>query len=146
MRLSRRLRFPGMSLLGGARRARFLRRCVAPPVRFCCKSTRRFSTCLSGQTAVVTGGGSGIGQGIALGLAAEGASVVVTGRRLDALRSTVDQAEGLASRSAANSCRSPRALRTSSDVGHERKPEATKSFHTKRRSGIFLTCSNLTGF
>lgn len=50
---------------------------------------------LSGQAAIVTGGGSGIGQGIALGLAAEGASVVVTGRRVGALQSTVDLAAEL---------------------------------------------------
>jgi NADP-dependent 3-hydroxy acid dehydrogenase YdfG len=50
---------------------------------------------LSGQTAIVTGGGSGIGQGVALGLAAEGAHVVITGRRMEALHATVDQAAGL---------------------------------------------------
>eukprot|EP00329_Picozoa_sp_Boothbay-MS584-11_P004921 47302_3 len=53
------------------------------------------SSSLDGQTAIVTGGGSGIGQGIALGLAAEGVHVVVTGRRLEALQETVDQAAGL---------------------------------------------------
>ena len=53
-----------------------------------------FST-LCGKSAIVTGGGSGIGQGIALGLAAEGVNVVVTGRRVDALQSTVDLAETL---------------------------------------------------
>ncbi|SVC79422.1 uncharacterized protein METZ01_LOCUS332276 [marine metagenome] len=36
---------------------------------------------LSRQTAVVVGGGSGMGEAIALGLASEGASVVVAGRR-----------------------------------------------------------------
>ena len=53
-----------------------------------------FST-LCGKSAIVTGGGSGIGQGIALGLAAEGVNVVVTGRRMDALQSTVDLAKNL---------------------------------------------------
>lgn len=36
---------------------------------------------LNGQIAVVTGGGTGIGEGVALALAREGAKVVVCGRR-----------------------------------------------------------------
>jgi NAD(P)-dependent dehydrogenase (short-subunit alcohol dehydrogenase family) len=41
---------------------------------------------LGGKTAVVTGGGSGIGAGVALALAAEGCRVVISGRHLDKLR------------------------------------------------------------
>ena len=37
---------------------------------------------LSGQTALVTGGGRGIGRHIALGLAEAGADVVVASRKL----------------------------------------------------------------
>lgn len=39
---------------------------------------------LQGKVAVVTGGGSGVGQGIALGLLREGAAVVVA--EIDAAR------------------------------------------------------------
>lgn len=44
---------------------------------------------LSGKVALVTGGGTGIGQGAAIALAAEGAKVMVLGRRPDPLNETV---------------------------------------------------------
>lgn len=44
---------------------------------------------LAGKVALVTGGGTGIGQGAAIALAAEGAKVMVLGRRPEPLNETV---------------------------------------------------------
>ncbi|MCC6502383.1 MAG: glucose 1-dehydrogenase [Deltaproteobacteria bacterium] len=46
---------------------------------------------LEGKAALVTGGGSGLGQAIALGLALAGAMVAVSGRDILKLRETVNQ-------------------------------------------------------
>ena len=45
---------------------------------------------LEGKAALVTGAGQGVGQGIALALAAEGARVAVSGRTLEKLEATCD--------------------------------------------------------
>ncbi len=45
---------------------------------------------LAGRVAWITGGGSGIGQAGAVALAEAGATIVVSGRRSDALRETAD--------------------------------------------------------
>ncbi len=45
---------------------------------------------LEGKIALVTGAGQGVGQGIALALAAEGARVAVTGRTLEKLEATCE--------------------------------------------------------
>jgi citronellol/citronellal dehydrogenase len=56
---------------------------------------------LEGQVAIVTGGGTGIGRGIALELARAGASVVVAGRRREPLESTVAEIAGMGRESCA---------------------------------------------
>ncbi|MBL7119421.1 MAG: glucose 1-dehydrogenase [Dehalococcoidia bacterium] len=50
---------------------------------------------LAGKTAIVTGGGSNIGRGIVLGLAREGANVVITYRDEKQARKTAGDAESL---------------------------------------------------
>src|SRR6516225_11972483 len=61
---------------------------------------------LSGRVAVVTGGTTGIGQAIALGLAGAGADVVASSRRADQVEKVAAKIESLGRRS----------LRVTSDV------------------------------
>jgi len=49
---------------------------------------------LEGKVAIVTGGGTGIGKAIALGLAKAGADIVVAARRLTPLEETVTEIRG----------------------------------------------------
>ena len=55
---------------------------------------------LAGQNALVVGGGTGMGEAIALGLAAEGAKVAVAGRRQKKLDAVAAQAEGILTQTA----------------------------------------------
>jgi meso-butanediol dehydrogenase/(S,S)-butanediol dehydrogenase/diacetyl reductase len=59
---------------------------------------------LDGKTAIVTGGGQGVGRGIALALAAEGAAVVLAGRTEATLEETRHDIERRGGRAAASVC------------------------------------------
>ena len=59
---------------------------------------------LQDKVAIVTGAGQGIGRGIALALAREGASVAVTGRTESKLVETVDMIEAVGGRALAVRC------------------------------------------
>jgi NAD(P)-dependent dehydrogenase (short-subunit alcohol dehydrogenase family) len=48
---------------------------------------------LAGRVAIITGAGTGIGQGMAIALAKEGASIVIVGRSADTLADTVGLVE-----------------------------------------------------
>ena len=50
---------------------------------------------LANQTAIVTGGGQGIGKSIVLGLAREGANILVCGRHEETLKQTAEEIQQL---------------------------------------------------
>ena len=56
---------------------------------------------LAGKVAVVTGGGSGIGRGIALGLAAESMTVAIADIRLEAAEAVASEITALGGRALA---------------------------------------------
>ena len=61
-------------------------------------------TRLAGQTALVTGGGTGMGRAIALAFSREGANVTVAGRRVEKLREVVSEIEKQGGQALAVSC------------------------------------------
>lgn len=91
---------------------------------------------LSGKTAVVIGGTSGIGRVLALGLADAGADVVPTGRR----QSLVDEVGG------AIEGRGRRTLRLACDVEDERSLAALRDAVSGAfgRVDIVLSCAGIT--
>jgi NAD(P)-dependent dehydrogenase (short-subunit alcohol dehydrogenase family) len=61
-------------------------------------------TRLQGQTALITGGGTGLGRAIALAFAREGANVAVAGRRLDKLQEIAHEIERQGDQALAITC------------------------------------------
>lgn len=59
---------------------------------------------LEGQVAIVTGGGQGIGRGVALAVSAEGARTVVLGRTLSKCESVVEEIRGRGGEAVAERC------------------------------------------
>lgn len=50
---------------------------------------------LSGQRILITGGGTGVGADMARGFAAQGANVIISGRRSEPLEAVVEQTKGI---------------------------------------------------
>ena len=61
---------------------------------------------VEGRTAIVTGGGAGLGQQMALGLAEAGAHIVICSRKLERCEETARQIESLGVKALALRCRS----------------------------------------
>ncbi|MEH6549827.1 MAG: SDR family oxidoreductase [Pseudomonadales bacterium] len=59
---------------------------------------------LAGKVALITGAGQGVGQGIALAMAREGATIAVTGRTLDKLNTTRSMIEEIGGKAIAIAC------------------------------------------
>jgi len=77
---------------------------------------------LAGKIALITGSGQGVGQGIALAMAKEGAKIIVTGRTFEKLENTVDLIEQAGSEALAVECdvKDKAALAASVEQGVER--------------------------
>lgn len=91
---------------------------------------------LSGRTAVVIGGTTGIGHALALGLGEAGADVVPTSRRSDLVEQAASEIEALGRRS----------LRCTSDVQDRRSLELllAKTLETFGKVHILVNCAGRT--
>lgn len=89
-------------------------------------------TSLNGKVAIVTGGGTGIGAGIVLALAKEGAHVVLCGRRLAPLQATAQAAERLGGR----------AIPVQADVSQEEDGEKLLAVAKELGKGIQILINN----
>jgi NAD(P)-dependent dehydrogenase (short-subunit alcohol dehydrogenase family) len=87
---------------------------------------------LDGRRAIITGGGRGIGQATARLFAAEGASVLVLGRTVEDLETTVAQVEAAGGEAAAQVC----------DVRDERQVDAAVAAAVQRWGRIDVLVNN----
>jgi NAD(P)-dependent dehydrogenase (short-subunit alcohol dehydrogenase family) len=90
---------------------------------------------LDGKTAVVTGGTSGIGRALAIGLAEAGADVVATGRRQQQVEEAAAEIEALGRRS----------LRQASDVCNRASLEKllARTLETFGKVDILVNCAGI---
>lgn len=91
---------------------------------------------LKGKTALISGGGSGIGREIALALGAAGARVAVAGRRADRLAKVVGELEAL----------DTRALAVQADVRQPASIEALVTRVQEELGGIDILVNNAAVF
>src|SRR6478752_3111544 len=89
---------------------------------------------LAGKTALVTGGGTGIGAGCAVALAKEGCRVVIGGRRDDKLKEAAGQFKG-----------QPPMLTHVADVGDRNSATALVEWAQKElgRIDILINCAGI---
>lgn len=87
---------------------------------------------LAGKTAVVTGGGAGIGRGLCLGFAAEGMNVVVVDREAARAEEVAAEVEAGGARALARTC----------DVSDAVAVEALKEGTLAAFGGVDVLCNN----
>lgn len=87
---------------------------------------------LAGRVALVTGGGQGIGRGIALALSREGASVVIAGRTLSKCQSVCDEIAANGGIAVSKRC----------DVGERNEFQATIDSTASEFGGLDILINN----
>jgi NAD(P)-dependent dehydrogenase (short-subunit alcohol dehydrogenase family) len=87
---------------------------------------------LAGKVAIVTGAGQGVGRGIALALAREGAAVAVIGRTLEKCQRTAAEIEAFGGRGIALACK----------VNHRDQVEAAVAEVVEALGGVDILVNN----
>ena len=87
---------------------------------------------IQGKSVIITGGGSGIGAGLATRFAQEGAHVIICGRRPEALDRTASQGAGLPGE----------IVPVPADIGHETDVEKLVTYAVTRFGNIDILVNN----